>query len=59
MHSDFITFRRLENIHVAMPQIEQSHFRGVRPGDHYMPLQKLTLDRKSCFAIGFSQLGTT
>jgi hypothetical protein len=21
----------------------QSHFRGVRPGDHYMPLQRLTI----------------
>jgi hypothetical protein len=36
-----------------------SHFRGVRPGDHYMPLQRLTLDRMSCFAIGFPLLGTT
>jgi hypothetical protein len=37
----------------------QSHFRGVRPGDHYMPLQRLTLDHMSCFAIGFPLLGTT
>jgi hypothetical protein len=37
----------------------QSHFRGVRPGYHYMPLQRLTLDRISCFAIGFPLLGTT
>jgi hypothetical protein len=37
----------------------QSHFRGVRPGDHYMPLQRLTLDHLSCFAIGFLLLGTT
>jgi hypothetical protein len=43
MHSDFITFQRLENLHVAMPWIAQSHFCGVRPGDHYMILQRLTI----------------
>jgi hypothetical protein len=37
----------------------QSHFYGVRSGDHYMPLQRLTLDRMSCFAISFPLLGTT
>jgi hypothetical protein len=37
----------------------RSHFRGVRLGDQYMPLQRLTLDRMSCFAIGFPLLGTT
>jgi hypothetical protein len=26
---------------------------GVWPRDHYMPLQRLTPDRLSCFAIGF------
>jgi hypothetical protein len=37
----------------------QSHFRGVRPGDHYMPLQRLTLYHMSFYAIGFPLLGTT
>jgi hypothetical protein len=37
----------------------QSHFHGVRPGDHYMSLQRLTLDHMSYFAIGFSVLGMT
>jgi hypothetical protein len=36
----------------------QSHFCGVRPRDHYMPLQRLTLDHMSCFATGFPLLGT-
>jgi hypothetical protein len=27
-------FRQLENLHVAMPAIAQSHFRGMRVGDH-------------------------
>jgi hypothetical protein len=31
----------------------------MRVGDHYMPLQRLTLDHMSCFAIGFSLLGMT
>jgi hypothetical protein len=31
----------------------------VRPADHYMPLQQLTLDQMSCFAIGFPLLVTT
>jgi hypothetical protein len=26
-----------------MPAKAQSHFRGVRPGDHYMHLQRLTI----------------
>jgi hypothetical protein len=42
-----------------MPWIAQSHFRGVRPGDHYMHLQRLNLDHMSCFAIDFPVLGTT
>jgi hypothetical protein len=42
MHIAFITFEQLENL-VAMPRIAQPHFRGVRPGDHYMPLQRLTM----------------
>jgi hypothetical protein len=37
----------------------QSHFSGVSPGDHYMPLQMLALDHMSCFVIGFPLLGTT
>jgi hypothetical protein len=32
---------------------------GVWPRDHYMPLQRLTLDRMSCFAIGFPMLDIT
>jgi hypothetical protein len=36
----------------------QSHFHGVSV-DHYMPLQRLTLDRMSCFAIGLPLLCTT
>jgi hypothetical protein len=43
MHSDFITFRRLENLNVTIPMIEQSHFLGVRVGDHYMLLQRFTM----------------
>jgi hypothetical protein len=43
MHSDFITFRRLENLHVTIPAKAQSHFRGVGPVDHYIPLQRLTI----------------
>jgi hypothetical protein len=43
MHSNFFTFQRLENLHVAMPRIARSHFRGVRLGDHYMHLQMLTI----------------
>jgi hypothetical protein len=42
-----------------MPWIAQLHFYSVRPGDHYMPLQRLTLDHMSCFAIGLPLLGTT
>jgi hypothetical protein len=37
----------------------RSHFHGVRPGDHYMTLQRLALDLMSCFALGFPLLGTT
>jgi hypothetical protein len=32
---------------------------GVRPGDHCIPLQRLTLVSMSCFAIGFPLLGIT
>jgi hypothetical protein len=50
MHSDFITFRRLENLHVAMPSKEQTHFLGVWPGDHYILLQRVTLGSMTCLA---------
>jgi hypothetical protein len=43
-HSDFITFWILENLHVGIPTKAQTHFLGVWPGDHYLPLQKFTLD---------------
>jgi hypothetical protein len=59
MHSDFITFQQIENIHVAMPAKAQSHCCGVRLGDHYMSLQRSTLDRMSCCTICFPFLGTT
>jgi hypothetical protein len=29
----------------------QSHYRGVRPGDHYMLLQKVYYRSMSCFAM--------
>jgi hypothetical protein len=32
--------KRLENLPIAMPAKAQSHFHGVRPGDHYMTLQR-------------------
>jgi hypothetical protein len=34
--SDFNTFRRLENIHVAMPAKHNHASFGVRPEDHYI-----------------------
>jgi hypothetical protein len=37
----------------------RSDFHVVRPVDHYMPLQRLTLDHMSCFTIGSPLLGTT
>jgi hypothetical protein len=37
----------------------QSHFHGVRLGDHYMPLERLTPDCMPCFTIGFPLLDTT
>jgi hypothetical protein len=43
MCSDFLTFRWLENLHIAMPAKAQTHFLGVWLGDHYMLLQKFTL----------------
>jgi hypothetical protein len=48
--SDFITFQRLENLHVAMLAKRNHTFFGVRPGDHYMPLQRFTLGSMTCLA---------
>jgi hypothetical protein len=50
MHSDFITFQRLENLHVAMPTKSQTHILGMWPGDHYMPLQRFNLGSMTYFA---------
>jgi hypothetical protein len=47
--------KRLENLLFA---ILYTSF-GVWPKDHYMPLQRLTRDRLSYFAIGFPLLGIT
>jgi hypothetical protein len=47
--------KRLENLLFA---ILYTSF-GVWPTDHYMPLQRLTPDGLSCFAIGFPLLGIT
>jgi hypothetical protein len=46
---------RLENLLFA---ILYTSF-GVWPRDHYMPLQKSTLDHMSCFVIGFPLLDIT
>jgi hypothetical protein len=43
MRSDFITFRWLENLYVAMLTEHNHTYFGVRPGDHHMSLQSLTL----------------
>jgi hypothetical protein len=48
--SDFITFQRLENLHVAMLAKHNHTFFGVRRGDHYMPLQRFTLGSMTCLA---------
>jgi hypothetical protein len=48
--SDFITFQRLENLHVAMPAKHNHTSFGVRPRDHYMPLQRFTLCSMTCLA---------
>jgi hypothetical protein len=54
-HSDFITFQRLENLHVAMPAKHNHTSFGVRPRDHYMPLQRFTLCSMTCLAKVFPQ----
>jgi hypothetical protein len=41
MRSDFITFRRLENLHAALLAKAQTHFRGVWPGNHSIPLPRI------------------
>jgi hypothetical protein len=33
-----------------MPAKAQTHFLGVWPGDHYMPLQRFTLCSMTCLA---------
>jgi hypothetical protein len=47
--------KRLENLLFAILYTSFS----VWPRDHYMPLQRLTPDRLSCFAIGFPLLRIT
>jgi hypothetical protein len=44
MRSDFITLRRLENLHVVLLAEHNHTSYGVRLGDHYMPLNRLTID---------------
>jgi hypothetical protein len=46
---------RLENLH--FPILYTSF--GVWPRDHSMPLQRSTLDRMSCFALGCPLLDIT
>jgi hypothetical protein len=48
MHSDFITFWQIQNLHVAMPAKHNHTSFGVRLGDHYMPLQRFTLGSMTC-----------
>jgi hypothetical protein len=55
MHSDFIANERLENLLFA---ILYTSF-GVWPRDHYMPLQRLTLECMVSFVIGFPFLDIT
>jgi hypothetical protein len=57
MHSDFITFWGLENLHVALTAKHNHTSFDARSGNHYMPLQRLTLVHMSCFVIGFPLLG--
>jgi hypothetical protein len=40
--NDFITFEWLENLYIAMVAKYNHTFFGVRPEDHYMPLQSFT-----------------
>jgi hypothetical protein len=54
---DFFTSWRLENLHVTMSTKHNHTSFGVRPEDHYMPLQSSTLVCISCFAIGLPLLG--
>jgi hypothetical protein len=56
MHSDFITFQQLENLHVAMSAKHNHTSFGVRPGDHYMSFTKVHLVQ-SCILLRFPHLG--
>jgi hypothetical protein len=42
-HDSFITFQRLEYLHVAMPATRNHTSFGVKPGDHYMSVTKVPL----------------
>jgi hypothetical protein len=55
MHSDFITFQQLENIHVAMPTKHNHTSIGVRPGDYYMSFTKVPLG-PPCILLRFPHL---
>jgi hypothetical protein len=55
-HSDFITFRRLENLHVAMLAKHNHASFGVRSGDHYMLFTKVPLGQ-SCILLRIPNLG--
>jgi hypothetical protein len=48
--SNFIIFWWLENLQVAMMAKHNQTSFGVRPGDHYMPLQRFTLYSMICLA---------
>jgi hypothetical protein len=56
MRSDFITFRRLENIYVAMLTKHNHTSFGMRLGDHYMPFTKVHFGQ-SCILLRISHLG--
>jgi hypothetical protein len=48
MHSDFITFQWLKNLHIAMPAKHNHTSFGVRSGDHYMSLHNFTPCSMTC-----------
>jgi hypothetical protein len=56
MCSDFIIFRWLENLHVAMPAKHNHPSFGIRLGDHYMMFTKVPLCQ-SCILLRFPHLG--
>jgi hypothetical protein len=43
MYSDFITFRRLENLYAVISVKHNHTFFGVRSGDHYILFTKVPL----------------